>query len=103
MTYLLAALLALDTVLHAASLFQNGIRGNVATFVFTGIYAILTIAVAVSVPYAVLATLVLCGFGFASLTVAWASITEGRDPKIDRGIWWTDLAIVAVAAGFLVA
>ena len=103
MTYLLAALLALDTALHAASVVRIGTRGNAPTLVFTGIYASLTVAVALSVPNAVLATLALCGVGFTSLTIMWKSLTADRDATIDRAIWWTDLAIIILSAGLLVA
>ncbi|MEM6499091.1 MAG: hypothetical protein AAF709_20510 [Pseudomonadota bacterium] len=102
MLILLGTLLGIDTALHLATVVQRGLRESIPNLVFTAIYAALTVVVFLNWPYAVLASLVLCGIGFVGLSIMWKSITENQNPTLDRAIWWLDLAILVIASAMLI-
>ena len=69
--YLLAALLALDAVLHAVVIVRYGLRdkANVPFLIFMFVDAILAIIVFLQLPYSLWATLLLSAFGIIGLTM----------------------------------
>jgi len=96
---LLAALLALDAVLHAFLIYRFGTDQNVPFLIFAFIDAALALAVFLAVPYAVWATLILSAFGLAGLTVTFNK--SQREKTLDRVIWVVDALIVLDAAYLL--
>jgi hypothetical protein len=101
MTLLLALLLAVDAILHGAIIARFGVKGNAPPLVFGIIYAALTVAVFLAVPYAVWAVLVATLVGLAGLTVAFKSIPHEK--TIERIIWVLNVAIILVAGVLLFA
>jgi hypothetical protein len=99
MLLLLVALLALDAVLHVLIIARFGIKGNVPFLIYVFIFAAMAVAVYVSVPYALLATLVLTLLGIIGQTVNLNRIT--RDKTLDRVIWTNDAAILLCTAYLL--
>jgi hypothetical protein len=101
--YLLAALLALDAVLHAVVILRHGLKdkANVPFLVFMAVDAILAIVVFRQLPYALWATLLLSAFGLAGLTVTFNK--PQRDKTLDKAIWVVDLVAVVVAGYLLFA
>lgn len=97
---LLAALLALDAVLHALVIIRYGLKdkANVPFLVFMFVDAILAFIVFLQMPYALWATLALSAFGLIGLTVTFNK--PQREKTIDTAIWAVDL-IVVVWAGYL--
>ena len=100
---LLAALLALDAVLHAVVIFRYGLndKANVPFLVFMLVDAVLAVIVFLQLPYALWAALLLSAFGLIGLTVTFNK--PQRDKTIDKAIWVVDLAVVACAAYLLFA
>src|SRR5262245_31064975 len=82
---LLAALLALDAVLHGYLIYRFGTDQNMPFLIFAVIDAVLAVAVYFLVPYAVWATLVLSAFGLVGLTVTFNK--PQREKMLDRVIW----------------
>ena len=67
---ILAAMLAVDAVLHALVIYRYGVgQANVPFLVFIFVDAALALAVFFAVPYALWATLILSAFGLVGLTV----------------------------------
>ena len=98
--YILAALLALDVVLHAVVIFRFGTGDNNMPFlIFAVVDAVLALVVFLAVPYAVWATLVLSVLGLVGLTVTFSK--PQRDKTLDRIIWAVDAAVVLFAAYLL--
>ena len=91
---LLALLLALDAILHAAVIFRFGTqdRANMPFLVFAIVDAILAIVVFLAVPYALWATLILSVIGLIGLTVTFSK--PQRDRTLDKVIWVVDAVIV---------
>jgi uncharacterized membrane protein HdeD (DUF308 family) len=97
--YILAALLALDVVLHAIVIVRYGTGDNNMPFlIFAIVDAVLAVIVFFAVPYAVWATLILSALGLIGLTVTFNK--PQRDKTLDRIIWGVD-ALVIVAAIYL--
>jgi hypothetical protein len=98
---LLAALLALNAVLHALVIikFGNEDKANLPFLVFTFVNAILAVVVFLQLPYALWATLLLSAFGFVGLTLTFNK--PQHEKTIDRAIWVVDLAVVIAAAYLL--
>ncbi len=92
MMLLLAAMLAAGAILHGMIIARFGVKGNEPPLVFGIIYAALTIAVLVSVPYALWATFVLTLLGITGLTVGFKRIAH--DTTIERMIWGLDAGII---------
>lgn len=97
----LAALLALDAVLHAFLIYRFGTGQNMPFLIFAFIDAALALAVLLAVPYALWATLVLSAFGLVGLTVTFNKPV--REKTLDRVIWVVDAAIVLDALYLLFA
>jgi hypothetical protein len=89
---LLAALLALDAILHAVLIAHFGTNQNVPFLVYVFIDAALAVIVFFAVPYALWATLVLSAFGLIGLTVTFNK--PEREKTLDRIIWVVDAVIV---------
>jgi hypothetical protein len=98
---LLAALLALNAVLHALVIVKFGTedKANLPFLVFTFVNAILAVVVFLQLPYALWATLLLSAFGFVGLTLTFNK--PQHEKTIDRAIWVVDLAVVIAAAYLL--
>ena len=91
---MLALLLALDAILHAAVIFRFGTqdKANIPFLVFIFVDAILAIVVFLAVPYALWATLILSAIGLIGLTVTFSK--PQRDRTLDKVIWVVDAVIV---------
>lgn len=98
---LLAVLLALNAVLHAALVIRFGAQDNVPVLAFAVIYAALAIAVFLLVPYALWAVLVLSLIGLTGLTVTFNKLQ--RDKTIDKAIWVLDVVVIVYTAYLLFA
>lgn len=100
---LLAALLALDAVLHAVVVIRYGLKdkANVPFFIFLFVDAILAIAVFQQLPYSVWATLLLSAFGIIGLTVTFNK--PQREKTLDKAVWVVDLLVVLWAGYILLA
>src|SRR5262249_32840321 len=96
---LLAALLALDAVLHGFLIYRFGTNQNVPFLIFAFIDAALAVAVVFLVPYAGWAALGLSAFGLIGLTVTFNK--PQRENTLDRVIWVVDAVIVLYAAYLL--
>ena len=98
--HLLAALLALDAVLHGVVIFRYGLKdkANVPFLIFMFVDAILAIIVFQQLPYSIWATLLLSAFGIVGLTVTFNK--PQREKTLDKAIWVVDLLVV-IWAGYL--
>lgn len=96
----LAALLALDAVLHALVVIKYGLKDKAYTpfLVFLFIDAVLALIVFLHLPYALWATLLLSTVGLVGLTLTFQK--PQRNKAVDTAIWLVDLVIV-VWAGYL--
>jgi len=92
MMLILAAMLAVDAILHGVIVARFGVKGNEPPLIFGVADAALAIAVFLAVPYALWATLILSLVGIAGLTVAFKRIPH--DKTIERVIWALDAAII---------
>ncbi len=101
---LLAALLLLDAILHAAVIYRFGTadKANVPFAVYIAVYAVLALLVFQGVRYSVVATLVLCLIGIVGLTVAF-NAPKRADKTLDKAIWAVDLLIALTAAYLMFA
>ena len=95
---LLAALLALDAVLHAVVVARHGFRGNLAFAVFAFVYVALALGVLFETPHALRVSLVVTAAGMAALTFAMRTRPTTR--AIDRAIWLNDGAVL-ICGGYL--
>ena len=91
-TIFLAAMLAVDAILHGVIVARFGLKGNEPPLIFAVVYAALVIAVVLVVPYALWATLILSLVGIIALTAAFKRIPH--DTTIERVIWVLDAAII---------
>jgi hypothetical protein len=100
----LAALLALDAVLHAWVVIRFGLadKANRPFSVFIAVYAVLAALVLFQVRYAVPITLVMSLVGLVGFTLTF-NASERTDKSLDRVIWVNDLLIVLLAAYLLFA
>ena len=98
---ILAALLAIDAVLHVTLVARFGVKENEPFLVYTVVYAVLAIVVFLSVPYALWATLVLAVVGLVGLTVTFNK--PRREKTLDKIILGLDALAVIVAAYLLFA
>lgn len=94
MTSLLAALLAVDAILHGVIIARFGVKGNEPPLAFGIVYAALTIAVFLGVPYALWAVLVAALVGLVGLTVAYKSIPHEK--SVERAIWVLNAVIILI-------
>lgn len=97
----LAALLAINAVLHAFVIIKFGLqdKANVPFLIFTLVNAVLAVIVFLQLPYALLATLLLSTFGLIGLTVTFNK--PQHEKTIDKAIWVLDLVVVLGAAYLL--
>jgi hypothetical protein len=97
----LAALLAINAVLHAFVIIKFGLqdKANVPFLIFTFVNAILAVIVFLQLPYALWATLLLSTFGLIGLTVTFNK--PQHEKMIDKAIWVLDLVVVLGAAYLL--
>ncbi len=98
----LAALLALDAVLHAWVVARFGLadKANRPFSAFIAIYAVLAALVFFNVRYAVPITLVMAFVGIVGFTLTF-NASERTDKRLDRVIWVNDLLIILLAAYLL--
>jgi hypothetical protein len=95
---LLAALLAIDAILHGYLVQRFGIKENEPFLIYTFIDAALAIIVFLSVPYALWAAFLLTAFGLIGLTVTFGK--PKREKTLDKIIWGVD-TVTAIYAAYL--
>lgn len=96
---LLLALLVANVILHAIVVARFGVRNHNQPFlIFAFVYAALAIAVALSIPYALSAVLILALIGIIGLTVTFNRPV--REKTLDKVIWLFDAATI-LCTGFL--
>jgi hypothetical protein len=98
---LLALLLAVNAVLHAMVVIRFGPRDNIPYVLFAFIYAALSVAVFLAVPYILWAVVALGLLGLLGLTMTIGKLK--RDKALDRIIWLLDIGIIAYTASLLYA
>lgn len=92
MSFLLA-LLAANAIVHGIVVARFGMRNNNQPFLmFMLVYAVLAIAVYLSIPYALWAVLLLATIGIVGLTVTFNKPV--RDKTLDKVIWLLDASTV---------
>jgi hypothetical protein len=96
---LLALLLLVNAVLHAAVVIRFGARDNLPYLLFALIYAALAVGVYLLVPYILWAVLVLSLLGLLGLTLTIGKLQ--RDKTLDRVIWVLDIGAIAYTASLL--
>lgn len=98
MMMLLALLLAVDAILHAAVIYRFGTsdHANMPFLIFAVIDALLAIAVFLAVPYVLWATLILSVIGLVGITVTFNK-PQRADKTLDRLIQGVDALIVLLA------
>lgn len=95
----MSLLLAVNAIVHGIVVARFGIRNNNQPFfVFMLVYALLAIAVYLSMPYALWAVLGLATIGIIGLTVTFNKPV--RDKTLDKVIWLLDAATI-LYAGYL--
>lgn len=95
----MSLLLAVNAIVHGIVVARFGIRNNNQPFfVFMFVYALLAIAVYLSMPYALWAVLGLATIGIIGLTVTFNKPV--RDKTLDKVIWLLDAATI-LYAGYL--
>ena len=99
MTAFVAALLALNVILHGAIVARHSVKGNEPPLVFGIAYAALAIAVFLAVPYAIWATLIVSVVGTVGLLVAFRSIAHEK--TIEQVIIVLNVAIILLVAYLL--
>ena len=88
----LIGLLAANALLHGAVIVRFGMRGNNQPFLVFGlVYAVLAVAVYLSVPHILWAVFVLSLVGVVGLTLTFNK--PMRDKSFDKLIWLLDVAI----------
>ncbi len=92
----LAALLALNAVLHAVLVARFGVKGNEPFLAYVFVYGALAVAVFSGVPFALWATLVMAVLGIVGLTVTFNKANRGK--SLDKVIWGLDAAAIVFAA-----
>jgi len=98
---LLAVLLLVNVVLHAAIVVRFGVAANMPPLVFGVLYLVLAVLVFLAVPYALWATLVVSVIGTIGLVLAFGSIP--RDKTIERVIIGLNVVVIAYVAYLLFA
>jgi hypothetical protein len=89
----LIGLLAANALLHGAVVVGFGVRGNNQPFLVFGlVYAVLAVAVYLSVPHILWTVFVLSLVGIGGLTLTFNKPV--RDKTFDKLIWLLDAAIV---------
>jgi|GEM_PF-3328522 len=101
MMTLLAALLALNALLHALIVGRFGLSGNLPPAAFAAIYALLALAVMLAWPLALWAVLALTAAGAAGLAANLRRIAH--DTTIERAILALDAVIALVTLWLLAA
>jgi hypothetical protein len=96
---LLLALLVANVILHAIVVARFGVGNHNQPFlIFAFVYAALAIAVALSIPFALWAVLILALIGILGLTVTFNQPVRGK--TLDKVIWLFDAATI-LSTGFL--
>ena len=99
---LLLILLVTNAIVHAIVIARFGVRNNNQPFlIFAIVNAALTIAVYLSVPYALWAVLLLAVFGLLGLSITFNKPV--RDKTLDKIIWLLDSTVVLYTAYLLFA
>lgn len=98
---LLAVLLLVNVVLHAAIVVRFGAAANLPPLVFGVLYLVLAVLVFLAVPYSLWATLVVSVIGTIGLVLAFGSIP--RDKTIERVIIVLNVVVIAYVAYLLFA
>lgn len=99
---LLLGLLVLNAIVHSIVVARFGVRdNNQPFFVFALVYAVLAVAVYLSVPYALWAVLILSIIGIIGLSITFNKPV--RDKTLDKVIWILDAGVVLCAAYLLFA
>lgn len=99
MTSILAALLAVNAVLHGMIIARFGVKGNEPPLVFGVAYAALAVAVFLAIPYALWAALIVSVVGVVGLTAAYAKIPHEK--SVERLCWMLGATIIVVTAYLL--
>lgn len=99
MTSVLAAILAMNAVLHGIIVARFGVKGNEPPLGFGIAYAALAVAVFLAVPYALWATLLVSIVGVAGLTVAFAKIPHEK--SVERLCWALGVITIVFVAYLL--
>jgi hypothetical protein len=99
---LLALLLAVDAILHAAVIYKFGLedKANIPFAVYVAVDALLAIAAFAAVRYAAWAALMLTALGLIGLTVGFNK-PQRADKSLDRAIWVVDVLVILNAAYLL--
>ena len=97
----LIALYAASSVMHFALVARYGIAGNIGTLVFAFIYGALALAVAMAVPHALWAGLVLTLVGITGLSLNFLGIAK----TVPTGVvfWAVDAVVIALTLYLLFA
>lgn len=99
---LLLVLLSANAIVHGIVIARFGVRNNNQPFfVFGLVYAVLAIAVFLSVPYTLWAVLLLAIIGIIGLSVTFNKPV--RDKTLDKLIWLLDAATILYAGYLLFA
>jgi hypothetical protein len=99
MTSILAALLAVNAVLHGMIIARFGVKGNEPPLAFGVAYAALSVAVFLATPYALWATLIVSVAGVVGLTAAYAKIPHEK--SVERFCWALGAIIIMLTAYLL--
>jgi hypothetical protein len=99
---LLLTLLVTNAIVHGIVVARFGFGNNNQPFlIFAIVYSALAIAVYLSVPYALLAVLLLAAIGILGLSITFNKPV--RDKTLDKAIWLLDAIVVLYAAYLLFA
>ena len=99
---LLLTFLVTNAIVHGIVVARFGVGNNNQPFlIFAIVYAVLAIAVYLSVPYALWAVLLLGVIGILGLSITFNKPV--RDKTLDKVIWLLDAATVLYAAYLLFA
>ena len=98
MTSILAAIIAVNAVLHGMIIARFGGKGHEPPLAFGIAYAALAIAVFLAIPYALWATLIVSVLGVAGLTAAYSKIPHEK--SLER-ICWALGAIIIMLTVYL--
>lgn len=96
---IIVAALAVNVVLHATIIFRFGVKGNEPPLAFGVVYVALAAALALSLPYSLIATLVVAVIGTAGLAVSYKSIPHEK--TVEKVILALNAAIILYTAYLL--
>ena len=99
---LLLTFLVTNAIVHGIVVARFGVGNNNQPFlIFAIVYAVLAIAVYLSVPYALWAVLLLAVIGIVGLSITFNKPV--RDKTLDKVIWLLDAATILYAGYLLFA